>query len=139
MHIRRGDRIKIQEAGFIPDEKFIDAIQNLYDPENIQKINNNRIIYIASGDSLSNMKQIIPPNSIIKNLPPRYLSEGIQSYFTLNAKSITIESLLIDINLLAHTNFAICTMSSNICRLIQLLKNAIPPYNTINNVVSLNH
>ena len=139
MHIRRGDRIKTQEAGFIPDEKFIDAIQNLYDPKNIQKINNNRIIYIASGDSLSNMKQILPPNSIIKNLPPRYLSEGIQSYFTLNAKSITIESLLIDINLLAHTNFAICTMSSNICRLIQLLKNAIPPYNTINNVVSLNH
>ena len=139
MHIRRGDRIKTQEAGFIPDEKFIDAIQNLYDPENIQKINNNRIIYIASGDSLSNMKQILPPNSIIKNLPPRYLSEGIQSYFTLNAKSITIESLLIDINLLAHTNFAICTMSSNICRLIQLLKNAIPPYNTISNVVSLNH
>ena len=139
MHIRRGDRIKTQEAGFIPDEKFIDAIQNLYDPENIQKINNNRIIYIASGDSLSNMKQIIPPNSIIKNLPPRYLSEGIQSYFTLNVKSIIIESLLIDINLLAHTNFTTCTMSSNICRLIRLLKNAIPPYNTINNVVSLDH
>ena len=85
------------------------------------------------------MKQILPPNSIIENLPPRYLSEGIQSYFTLIVKSIIIESLLIDINLLAHTNFAICTMSSNICRLIQLLKNAIPPYNTINNVVSLNH
>ena len=139
MHIRRGDRIKTQETGFIPDEKFIDAIQNLYDPENIQKINNNRIIYIASEDSLSNMKQILPPNSIIKNLPPRYLSEGIQSYFTLDVKSIIIESLLIDINLLAHTNFTICTMSSNICRLIHLLKNAIPPYNTINNVVSLDH
>ena len=139
MHIRRGDRIKTQEAGFIPDEKFIDEIQNLYDQENIQKINNTRIIYIASDDSLSNMKQILPPNSIIKNLPPRYLSEGIQSYFTLNVKSIIIESLLIDINLLAHTNFTTCTMSSNICRLIRLLKNAIPPYNTINNVVSLDH
>ena len=139
MHIRRGDRIKTQEAGFIPDEKFIDEIQNLYDQENIQKINNTRIIYIASDDSLSNMKQILPPNSIIKNLPPRYLSEGIQSYFTLNVKSIIIESLLIDINLLAHTNFTTCTMSSNICRLIRLLKNAIPPYNTINNVVSLYH
>ena len=52
MHIRRGDRIKTQEAGFIPDEKFIDEIQNLYDQENIQKINNTRIIYIASDDSL---------------------------------------------------------------------------------------
>ena len=85
------------------------------------------------------MKQILPPNSIIENLPPRYLSEGIQSYFTLIVKSIIIESLLIDINLLAHTNFTTCTMSSNICRLIRLLKNAIPPYNTINNVVSLDH
>ena len=139
LHIRRGDKIKAQEAGFIPDEKFIDAIQNLYDQENIQEINNTRIIYIASDDSLSNMKQILPPNYIMKHLPPRYLSEGLQSYFTLNVKSIIIESILIDINLLAHTNFTICTMSSNICRLIHLLKNAIPPYNTTKKVISLDY
>ena len=57
LHIKRGDKIRTHEAEFIPDEKYIDAIQNLYDHENIQKINNAKIIYIASDDTLSGMKK----------------------------------------------------------------------------------
>ena len=137
LHIRRGDKITKHEADFIPDEKFIDAIQNLYDHQNIKEINSTRIIYIASDDNLSNMKKILPSNYIMKRLPPKYLSVGLQSYFTQNFPSIILESILIDINLLAHTDFTICTMSSNIGRLIYLLKNAIPPYDTTNRVISL--
>ena len=137
LHIRRGDKITRHEADFIPDEKFIDAIQNLYDHENIKEINSTRIIYVASDDNLSNMKKILPSNYIMKRLPPKYLSEGLQSYFTKNFPSIVLETILIDINLLAHTDFTICTMSSNIGRLIYLLKNAIPPYDTTKRVISL--
>ena len=137
LHIRRGDKITRHEADFIPDEKFIDAIQNLYDHQNIKEINSTRIIYIASDDNLSNLKKILPSNYIMKRLPPKYLSEGLQSYFTQNFPSIILESILIDINLLAHTDFTICTMSSNIGRLIYLLKNAVPPYDTTNRVISL--
>ena len=137
LHIRRGDKITRHEANFIPDEKFIDAIQNLFDHENIKEINSTRIIYIASDDNLSNMKKILPSNYIMKRLPPKYLSEGLQSYFTKNFPSIVLESILIDINLLAHTDFTICTMSSNIGRLIYLLKNAIPPYDTTKRIISL--
>ena len=137
LHIRRGDKITRHEANFIPDEKFIDAIQNLFDHENIKEMNSTRIIYVASDDNLSNMKKILPSNYIMKRLPPKYLSEGLQSYFTKNFPSIVLESILIDINLLAHTDFTICTMSSNIGRLIYLLKNAIPPYNTTKRVISL--
>ena len=137
LHIRRGDKITTQEADFIPDEKFIDAIQNLYGHENIKEINSTRIIYIASDDNLSNMKKILPSNYIMKRLPPEFLSKGLQSYFTKKFSSIILESILIDINLLAHTDFTICTMSSNIGRLIYLLKNAIPPYNTTKRVISL--
>ena len=137
LHIRRGDKITKHEADFIPDSKFIDAIQNLYDHENIKESNSTRIIYIASDDDLSNMKKVLPSNYIMKRLPPKYLSEGLQSYFIKNFPSIILESILIDINLLAHTNFTICTMSSNIGRLTYLLKNAIPPYNATSRVISL--
>ena len=137
LHIRRGDKITTHEAEFIPDDKFIDAMQNLYDHENIKEINSTRIIYIASDDNLSNMKKILPSNYIMKRLPPEYLSKGLQSYFIKNFPSIILESILIDINLLAHTDFTICTMSSNICRLIYFLKNAVPPYNTTKRVISL--
>ena len=137
VHIRRGDKITRHEADFIPDEKFIVAIQNLYDHQNIKEINSTRIIYIASDDNLSNLKKILPSNYIMKRLPPKYLAEGLQSYFTQTFPSIILESILIDINLLAHTDFTICTMSSNIGRLIYLLKNAIPPYDTTNRVISL--
>ena len=137
LHIRRGDKITQHEADFIPDRTFIDAIQNLYDHENIKESNSTRIIYIASDDDLSNMKKVLPSNYIMKRLPPKYLSEGLQSYFIKNFSSIILESILIDINLLAHTNFTICTMSSNIGRLIYLLKNAIPPYSATSRVISL--
>ena len=103
VHVGRGDKIRTHEAEFIPNEKYIDAIQNLYEHQNI---NNTKIIYIASDNP--------------------------------NFSSIILESILIDINLLSHTNFTICTMSSNICRLTHLLRNAIPPYNATNNrVISL--
>ena len=90
-----------------------------------------------SDGNFSNMKKILPSNYIIKRVPPKYLSEGLQLYFTKNFSSIILESILIDINLLAHTDFTICTMSSNIGRQIYLLKNAIPPYNTTKRVISL--
>ena len=137
LHVRRGDKIKTYEAEFIPDEKYIDAIKNLYDHQNIQKNNNTKIIYIASDDSLSGMKKVWPSNFVMKRPPPKYLSEGLQSYATPNFSSVILESILIDINLLSHTNFTICTMSSNICRLTHLLRNAIPPYNATNRVISL--
>ena len=135
VHIRRGDKIRTHEAEFIPNEKYIDAIQNLYEHQNI---NNTKIIYIASDDKLSGMEKIWPSKFVLKRPPPKYLSEGLQSYATPNFSSIILESILIDINLLSHTNFTICTMSSNICRLTHLLRNAIPPYNATNNrVISL--
>ena len=137
LHIRRGDKITKHEADFIPDETFIEAMQDLYDHENIKEINSTRIIYIASDSDLSSMKKVLPSNYIMKRLPPKYLSEGLQSYFTNKFPSIILESILIDINLLAHTDFTICTMSSNICRLIYLLKNAIPPYDTTKRIISL--
>ena len=98
LHIRRGDKITQHEADFIPDRTFIDAIQNLYDHENIKESNSTRIIYIASDDDLSNMKKVLPSNYIMKRLPPKYLSEGLQSYFIKNFSSIILESILIDIN-----------------------------------------
>ena len=138
LHIRREDKITTREADFTPDQKFIDAVQNLYEHKNVKGINNTRIIYIVSDDNLSNMEKILPSNYMMKILPPKYLSEGLQSYFTriIFFPSIILESILIDINLLAHTDITICTMSSNIGRLIYLLKNAIPPYNTAKRIIS---
>ena len=103
----------------------------------MQEINSIRTVYIASDDRLSNMREILPPNYVMKRLPQNYLSEGLQSYFAPKFPSIVLESIIIDINLLSHTNITICRMSSNICRLAYLLKNAIPPHNATNRVISL--
>ena len=58
----------------------------------------------------------------------------MQSYFTPKFPKIIFESIFIDIHLFSHTNF---TISSIICRLVNLLKNAVPPYNSTNRVVTL--
>ena len=140
LHIRRGDKITTGEAAFIPDEMYIQAVSNIFHKKNIKtlnKINKTRIIYIASDDQLQNFSKKLPSNYFIKRLPSQYISEGLQSYFTPRFPRIVLESILIDIHLLTHTNFTICTMSSNVCRLVNLLKNAIPPYNLANRVVTL--
>ena len=140
LHIRRGDKITTGEAAFIPDEMYIQAVSNIFHKKNIKtlnKINKTRIIYIASDDQLQNFSKKLPSNYFIKRLPSQYISEGLQSYFTPRFPRIVLESILIDIHLLTHTNFTICTMFSNVCRLVNLLKNAIPPYNLANRVVTL--
>ena len=76
LRIRRGDKIARHEADFIPDKKFIDTIQNLYDHENIKEINSTRTIYIASNDDFSNMKKILPSNYIIKDYLPNIYQKG---------------------------------------------------------------
>ena len=140
LHIRRGDKITTGEAAFIPDERYIQAVSNIFDKKNIKtlnEINKTRIVYIASDDQLLNISKKFPSNYVIKRLPSKYLSGGLQSYFTPRFPRIILESILIDIHLLTHTNFTICTMSSNVCRLVNLLKNAVPPYNVTNRVVTL--
>ena len=140
LHIRRGDKITIGEAKFIPNERYIQAVSNIFDQKNIKthiEINKTRIVYIASDDQLLNFSKKFPSNYIIKRLLSKFLSEGLQSYFTPKFPKIILESLLIDIHLLTHTTFTIYTMSSNICRLVNLLKNSVPLYNSTNRVVTL--
>ena len=140
LHIRRGDKITSGEALFIPDERYIQTVTNIFDKKNIKnlnEINKTRIIYIASDDQLKNFAKKLPSNYFIKRLPSKYLSEGLQSYFTPKFPCIILESILIDIHLLTHTSFTICTMSSNVCRLVNLLKNTVPPYDSTHKVVTL--
>ena len=61
----------------------------------------------------------------------------MQSYFTPRFPSIILKSMLIDIHSLTHTSSTVCTMSSNVCRLVNLLKNAVSPYNVRHKVVTL--
>ena len=140
LHIRRGDKITTGEAAFIPDERYIQTVSNIFDQKNITthiEINKTRTVYIGSDDQLLNFSKKFPSNYFIKRLPSKFLSEGLQSYFTPKFPKIILESILIDIHLLTHTNFNKCTRSSNICRLVNLLKNAVPPYNFTNRVVTL--
>ena len=121
LHIRRGDKITNGEAKFIPDERYIQAVSNIFDQKNIKthiEINKTRIVYIASDDQLLNFSKKFSSNYFIKRLLSKFLSEGLQSYFTPKFLKIILES-------------------SNICRLVNLLKNAVPPYNSTNRVVTL--
>ena len=138
LHIRRRDKTRTGEGKYKSDEQYITELEKLYkDKIKPTKKNDKRVIYIASDSDLSHFKQIIGKNYVVQTLPEPFLSKGLKSYFSAGFSSSVLESIIIDLNLLACTNFTICTMSSNVCRVAYLLKNAIPPYNATNRVVGL--
>ena len=128
------------DAAFIPDERYTQAVSNIFDQKNIKPhndINKTKIVHIVCDDQLLKFSKKFSSNCFIKRLLSKFLSEGLQSYFTPKFPKIILESIFIDIHLLSHTNFTICAMSSIICRLVNFLKNAVPPYNSTNRVVTL--
>ena len=138
VHIRRGDKTRTGEGKYKSDEQYITELEKLYkDKTKPTKEDDKRVIYVASDSKLSHFKRIIGKNYLVQTLPEPFLSKGLQSYFSAGFSSAVLESIIIDLNLLAYTNFTICTMSSNVCRVAYLLKNAIPPYNATNRVVGL--
>ncbi|XP_057305385.1 alpha-(1,6)-fucosyltransferase-like [Hydractinia symbiolongicarpus] len=127
MHIRHGDKL-YYEAKYVKEEKFLIAAKSYFQKNNILT----RRIYVASDDKnieykLKKTKQ--STNFKILTLPIAYRHKGLQSYKKANFSATIIESILVDTYFLTYSNYTICTYSSNICRLVHMLKQASQPDN----------
>ena len=95
-------------------------------------------IFVASDEhNITDMiKQGLPKNYKVIILPISYREKSIKSYTGhRRVDPNTIEIILIDVYLLACSNYTVCTYSSNICRLVYELKESLPPYKNAGKVM----
>ena len=125
MHIRHGDKLR-SEAKYIPEQKFVDETEKYVKFLKSEKRN----VYIASDDQQIRTKlgKLVPKTYNLMMLPAEYRKQGLDSYFRNNFPKQIIGTMLTDIYFLVQSNFTICTYTSNICRLVNLLKQATYPY-----------
>lgn len=130
MHLRHGDKL-LYEAKYIPENEFLNAA-DIYLNKTFSHIKK-RTIFVASDDSLiyHKIKNVQRGDHNIIMLSKEHKQKGSDSYFQKKFPKIIIESILLDIYFLVHTDFTVCTFTSNICRLAYLLKLTVPPYNNI--------
>ena len=92
--------------------------------------NKTRNMYVASDDRdiRAKLTKVTSKTYNIIMLPNEYRNKGFHSYFQKNFLKEVIGTMLMDIYFLVHSNFTICTYTSNICRLVNLLKQSTYPY-----------
>ncbi|XP_004207632.2 alpha-(1,6)-fucosyltransferase isoform X1 [Hydra vulgaris] len=124
-HIRHGDKLTSREAYYINESEFVKVAREYFYENNITY----KRIYIATDD--------IPAIDVVKKfapefqttcLPQNYLLNGLGSYFQKNFSKEIIESTLVDLYLLTNTEYHVCDISSNLCRLVHALKQGSPPF-----------
>ena len=70
LHIRRGDKMSTGDAAFIPDERYTQAVSNIFDQKNIKlhnDINKTKIVHIVCDDQLLKFSKIFSSNCFIKD------------------------------------------------------------------------
>lgn len=137
MHIRHGDKL-IKEAKYVKEERFLKAAERYFNTS-LPNTSPWRI-YVASDDKNIEKKlnSLIPTRKFkLLFLPRTYRNEGLKSYTKENFPAEVIESIFVDIYFLVYSNYTICTYTSNICRLVNLLRQARQPYKIKNKIESL--
>ena len=133
MHVRRGDKISTKEARLTSESEYFNKAEKYYNknlPHSTQ-----RVIYLASDDNKvkNNLEDLASDKYKIISRPSFHLENITRDRYTLGA----IETMFIDLYFLVHSNYTVCTYSSNIGRLIFELKQTIYPFTSDNRVVSL--
>jgi hypothetical protein len=129
IHIRKGDKIKL-EAREIPLEEYITTI------EQILKANKTiKHIFVASDDYtvIEKLRQLKPQWNFLSlhdNSSQRTKTIGhFQVRFNLLSKEEKIYEtrlLMCELQILMDSQYVVCGMSSNICRLVQILRHQDP-------------
>lgn len=117
VHIRRGDKIKpgkAREAIYHDDDEYILHVQNYYHSLYLKGYDGPKRVFIASDsiDNIENMRKKFPNYTFIDSNCIAYktnLSDVERQW-----GPIRIISALLDVHLLANTDYIICTMSSNV-------------------------
>ncbi|UJR30339.1 hypothetical protein I4U23_017876 [Adineta vaga] len=134
MHIRRGD--KVTEANIIKTKTYINAMEKLIQRDT-QKRSTYRI-FVASDESniINELQRLKPEWKFVKLSAKTIEMHGHeQSIFDHLPKHVQLELtyvLLSELEILSRVKHVVCTFSSNVCRLVQVLRKQDP-----NTVISL--
>ena len=133
LHIRRGDKISSKEAAITKEITYFNEAEKYFN-EHFPNITQ-RTIYLAS-DQFSvrnNLIKLVPKNYKILARPSFRKDQKTKDRFSLES----IETMFIDIYFLAHSDYTVCTYSSNIGRLIYELKQTMAPFMADNHVITV--
>jgi hypothetical protein len=129
VHVRRGDKL-IKEAREVPLVQYIQKIEQTLITDNAF-----RPVFVASDDSAvpEEFSQLRPMWAFFSiNHTISYASNytgHVQSEFNrlpLDEKMNLTRLLICEIQMLVDADYVFCTMSSNICRLVQILRHQNP-------------
>jgi glycoprotein 6-alpha-L-fucosyltransferase len=115
MHVRRTD--KDSEAEFVPIDNYIDVLEEHFDITN-QVLN--KSVWIATEDPKV-IQDLSERFGNIKFLSNVSLAESSQ-YISNRYEESSVDAIILDVHMLANSDFLVCTMSSNVCRLAYELK-----------------
>ena len=124
-HIRHGDKLTSGEAKYVNETLFVNEAENYFHQTDAPR----KRVYIATDDipALHFIRKIAP-EFVTLNLPISYLSMGLGNYFQKHFAKEIIESTLLDLHLLSSSDYLVCDVSSNLCRLSYELKQALYPF-----------
>lgn len=125
IHVRRTDKVTSKEAKFHGLEEYMSAVDeyynNLYmrDPGTTIK----RRVYIASDDPkvITEAKEKYPHYEVLGD--QKVVATVQKGRFT----TAGLYGIILDTTLLSHCDYIVCTLSSNVCRLIYELRTALRP------------
>ncbi|KAF5294268.1 hypothetical protein FQR65_LT10854 [Abscondita terminalis] len=113
VHIRRTDKIR-SEARFQSVEKYMAKVEEYFNETLVDTNVAKRKVYIATDDfnAITEAKAKYPHYDIIHN--PDVPNNPRPDF--LHSKD-NIISVILDIHIMSHSHYLVCTFSSNICRL----------------------
>jgi hypothetical protein len=126
VHIRRGD--KHREARMIEVETYMEAVRNITEVQNVSL--QNVVVVIASDDfrvveefknKTRGQMTVVSMEKLIDTSRAGFV-EAESLVMEPHLKYISGLEMLIEVEALARANYVVCTHSSNVCRLIQMIR-----------------
>lgn len=114
VHVRRTDKL-IREAGFHSLEEYMNPVNEYYDKLELTEKVEKRRVFLASDepDVLREASEKYPHYEIIADYESTFKASNLTSRFSTNS----LMGFLLDLHLLSISDFIVCTLSSEVCRL----------------------
>ncbi|XP_042856790.1 alpha-(1,6)-fucosyltransferase-like [Penaeus japonicus] len=123
VHVRRTDKLN-REARLIKLEEYMEAVDDFFDDLEVREKVATRRIYLATDDPrvLQEAKKKYPNYELVFN------EESVATAsIRLRSSEANIKHFMADIYFLSRSDFLVCSMSSNICRLAYELMQTLHP------------
>lgn len=128
MHIRHGDKV-LKESLYYDETFYANPAKLIFNKSHADV--KKPYVYLATDDvdSKNKIKEHLPSQYRIISMPKEIRKAALDYYHIGKTPPIQVtESMLIDLYFLAQSDYVICTLTSNVCRLIYLMKLARSPY-----------